>query len=82
MMVKYIRTQLTDSSTLHFLCHNPKDRQHLNHNLSDRVDHGRSWCDTYIYLGPAEETFNAVKDVDKFVLPSIRIFNRLGSVSK
>jgi predicted ester cyclase len=74
--------QLTDSSMLHFLCRDRKDSQHLNHNLNDHVAHSHRRCDASIYLKPAEETFNAVKDVDKLVLASARIFSRLGSASK
>jgi hypothetical protein len=36
---------------------------------------------TSIYLKPAEEIFNAVKDVDELVLASARIFSHLDSVS-
>ena len=74
--------QLTDSSTPHILRRDPKDRQHLNHNLNDYVAHGPSRCDAGIYLKSAEEIFNAVKDVDNLVLDSARIFSRLGSVSE
>ena len=81
-MVKYTPHQLTESSTLHFLRRERKDHQHLNHNLNDCVAHSLSRCDASIYLKPAEEMFNAVKDVDELVLASARIFNRLVSVSK
>jgi hypothetical protein len=82
-MAKYTPPhQLTESSTLHFLCRDRKDRQHLNHNLNDHVAHSHSRCDASIYLEPAEEIFNAAKDVDELVLASARIFNRLRSVSK
>ena len=81
MMVEYTLHQLTESSTLHFLCRNRKDGQHLNHNIDDYVAHSPSWHDASVYLKPAEETFNAVKAVGKLVLVSARIFSRLGSVS-
>src|SRR6266852_8774022 len=80
-MVKDIPHQLTESSTLYFLCRHRKDSQNLNHNLNDYVAHSPSRCDTSIYLKPAEEMFNAVENVDKLVLASARIFSRLGSVS-
>ena len=81
-MVKYTPHQLTDTSTLHFPRRDPKDRQHLNHNLNDYGAHSHSRCDASIYIKSAEEMFNAVKDVEKLVLASARIFSRLGSVSK
>jgi hypothetical protein len=78
-----LQNQLTQPSTLHFLRHDRKGRQYLNHNLNNQVRHCRSWCDASIYLKAAEEMFNAVKDVDKFVSDSARIFGRLGpSMSK
>jgi hypothetical protein len=82
-MIEYTPShQLTDSSTLHILRRDPKDRQHLNHNLNYHIAHGPSRCDASIYLKPAEETFDAVEDVDKLVLGIACIFSRLGSVSK
>ena len=77
-MVRHTQHQLTDSSTIHFFCRDRKDHQHLNHNLNDYVAHSPSRSDVYIYLKPAEELFNVVKDVDKLVLASARIFSRLG----
>jgi hypothetical protein len=74
--------QLTESSTLHFLCRDRKDGQHLNHNLNDYVSHSPSRCDASIFLKPAEEMFNAVKALDQLVLASAHIFSRLSSVSK
>jgi hypothetical protein len=81
-MVNIHHIKLTDSSTLHFLCRHPKDGQHLNHNFNDYVAHSHSRCDANIYLKPAEETFNAVKAVDKLSLAGARIFSRLGSMLK
>jgi hypothetical protein len=80
-VVEHIPLQLTESSTLHFFCHDRKDGQHLNHNFNDYVAHSPSRRDAGIYLKPAEEVFDAVKDVEKPVLASARIFSRLGSVS-
>jgi hypothetical protein len=77
-MVKYTPHQLTDSSTLHFLCRDRKDCQHLNHNLNDHVRHCRSRRDAGVYLKSAEETFDTVEDVDKLVSSGARIFSRLG----
>ena len=81
-MAKYTRDQPTESSTLHFLCRDPKDRKHLDANLNDHVAHSPSRRDAGVYLKSAEETFNADKDVDKIVFASARIFSRLCSVSK
>jgi hypothetical protein len=81
-MVKYTSHQLTESSTLRFLCRDRKDRQHLNHNLDNYVAHSPGRCDTSIHLKPTEKTFDAVEDVDKLVLASARIFCRLGSASR
>jgi hypothetical protein len=78
-MIKYKSHQLTESSTLYFLRRDRKDGQHLNHNLNDYVTHSPSRCDAGVYLKPAEEMFNSVKDIDKLVLASARIFTRLGS---
>jgi hypothetical protein len=81
-MVKYTPHQRTESSTLYFFRRDRKDGQHFDHNLNDYVAHGPSRCDTSIYLKPAEEIFNPVKNVDQLVLDSASIFNCLGSVSK
>jgi hypothetical protein len=74
--------QLTESSMIHLLCRDRKDRQHLNHNLNDQVTHFPSRCDASIYLNPTEEMFNAVKDIDKLVLAGARSLSSLGSASK
>ena len=66
----------------YFLGRDRKDSQHLNHNLNDHIAHSHRRWDASIYLKSAEETFNAVKDVDELVLASSRIFSRLASVSK
>jgi hypothetical protein len=72
----------TESSAFRFLRHDREDCQHLNYNVDDHICHCRSRRDAGVYLKPAEETFDSVKDVDKLVLASARIFSRLGSVSK
>ena len=73
-----MQSQLTKSSTLHFLRRDRKDRQYLDHNLNNHVRHCRSWCDANIYLEAAEEMFKAIKDLDKFVSDSACTFDRLG----
>ncbi len=65
---------------LYFLCRHRKDRKYLNHNLDNHVRHCRSRRDASVYLKPVEETFNAVKNVDKLVLASTGIFSRLGAL--
>jgi hypothetical protein len=80
---KYTRNQLTQWSTFHFLCHDCKNRQHLDHNLNDHVRHCRSRYKGSVYLKPAEEMFDVIKDVNYLFLASARIFGRLGApVSK
>ena len=67
---------------LRFLCRDPKDRQHLDHNLNDYVAHNPGRSNVGIYLEPAEKMFNAVKDFDKLALAGARIFSRLCLISK
>ena len=81
-MAKCTRDQPTESSTLHFLCRDSKDRKHLDDNLNDHVAHSPSRRDAGVYLKTAEEMFNAIKDVEKPVFAIARIFCRLGPVSK
>jgi hypothetical protein len=80
MKGKYARLKLTESSTLHFLCRDPKDRQYLDHNIDNHLRHPRSRCDADVYLKPVEEALDAVKDVDQLVSASARIFSHLGAL--
>jgi hypothetical protein len=51
----------TGSSLAHFLRHDPKYRDHLNHDLDDDVPHGRRRSDLYVCLEPLEKAFHAAK---------------------
>ena len=76
---KYTRNQLTQWSALQFLCCDRKDRQHLCHNLNDHVRHRRSRCEDNVYLKPAEEMFDPIKDINYLFLASARIVSCLGA---
>ena len=72
--------QLTQSSTFHFLCRDPKDSQYLDHNINDYGPHSRSRGDASVYLKPAKEALNAVKEFDELVLAGAGIFSSLGAI--
>jgi hypothetical protein len=74
---KSTQHRLTQSPTFHFLRRDRKDGQYLDHNINSYVRHSRSWCDASVNLKPLEKSFDAVKEVDKFVLASADIFSRL-----
>ena len=75
-----MRHQLTQSSPLHFVCRDAEDSQYLDHNINDYGPHGRSRCDTSVYLKPAKELLNAVKEFNELVLARPGIFSRLGAM--
>ena len=74
-----MRNQLTQLSTFHFLRSDCKNRQHLHHNLNNDVRHCSSGCNDSVYLKPAEEVFDAIKDINYLFLAGARIFSRLGA---
>src|SRR5712671_7033884 len=76
---KYTQNQLTQWPTFHFLCRDRKDRQHLDHNLNNHVRHSCSRREDSVYLKSAEETFDAIKDVDYLFLV-IALYSRLGAL--
>src|ERR1700761_8149106 len=67
----------TGSSLPDFLCHDPKDRDNLNHDLDDDVCHGRRRSDLYICLEPLKKVFYTAKQVNKSILASADILNTL-----
>ena len=68
---------LTCSALLDLLCCDGKDQKYLNHDLYDHVRHpcGRRHLD--IGLEALEEVFNALKDVNEYVLASGSGLSRL-----
>ena len=76
---KYKRHRLTPSSTFHFFGRNRKDVYYLDHNFDDHVHHSCSRCNASVYVKPLKETFDAVEDIDEFVLTRGGIFSRLGA---
>ena len=74
---KYTRNQLTQWPTLQFLCCDRKDHQHLCHNFNVYVRHCRSRCEGNVYLKPAKEMIDTIKDLDYLFLAGTRIFRRL-----
>jgi hypothetical protein len=64
----------------HFFCRDCKDRQYLDHDINDYFCHSHSGFDANVYLKPTEETFDAVKNVNKFVLTGFGVFYCLGSM--
>ena len=71
--------QLTQSSTFHFLRHDRKDAEYLDHYINNYVRHGRSRCHANVNLKPLKESFDAVKEVDKLIPASASVLNRLKS---
>ena len=69
--------RLTQPPTFHFLRHNRKDSEYLDHNINIYVRHCRSRCNAGVKLKPLEISFYAVEEVDKFVSASVGIFSRL-----
>jgi hypothetical protein len=51
----------TGSSLPDFLCHDPKDRDNLDHDIDHDVPHGRRRSDLYVCLKPLEKVFHAAK---------------------
>ena len=76
-----MRHQLTQSSPLHFVCRDPKDSQYLDHNIDDYGPHSRSRGDASVYLKPAKETLNAVKEVNELGFASADIVSCLGVIN-
>ena len=74
-----MRNQLTQLPIFHFLRRDCQDRQHLHHNYNNYVHHCRSRCKDGVYLKPAEEMFDAIKDVDYLSFASARTLSRLGA---
>jgi hypothetical protein len=70
--------RLTQSPTFHFLVRDRKNGQYLGHNLNDYACHGVSVIiNVGVNLEPAEETFDAVKEVNEFVSARAGILSRL-----
>src|SRR6266478_7333841 len=76
---KHKGDQLAELSTLHFLCHDRKDRQHLYHNLRDHVRHCHSRCDASVYLSSRRKKCS-MRSKTSIILSSARMFSRLGSL--
>ena len=69
--------RLTQPSAFHFLRRIPKNGKDLDHDINNYVRHSRSRCNASVNLKPLEESFNAVKQVEKLVSASAGIFSCL-----
>jgi len=59
------------------LCHDPKDREHLDHNFHDDVLHNRRWLNWYVSLEPLKKAFHAAKEVYKGISAGADILDGL-----
>jgi hypothetical protein len=67
----------TGSPLPDLLRHDPKDREHLNHDLYDDVRHGCGRPNLHIFFKTLKKVFHATKKVNQSILAGANILNGL-----
>jgi hypothetical protein len=68
---------LTRPALRDLLRHDPKDRDHLDHDLDDDVYHSRRWSNVDVLLKPIKKEFHAAEQVCKNLFDSADILDSL-----
>jgi hypothetical protein len=74
---KIKKEQPTRSFLFNLLCHDPEDRQYLNHDFDDNVSHSCGRCDCSVRLEAPEEIFDSFEQVNEHISARFDVLCRL-----